>query len=202
MKIFILVLVLLISPCELRQRNNGDNDDDDNEIYELDDLFNQARHRFRPEKQQYDNEEDGDDQYVPSLPEHRKTHPSRKKVLDEDNDDEEREESFPSTESDSATCVDKYAMRSEQLVKVRELKDGAHMIRYVVLDKRTISPRYNLKEHCMIKCCEQKNCDLAMLSEQATHVRHILHTAFFNEKIFRFRRVINVIYSLVMVVVH
>lgn len=168
MKIFVLFLILFLSPCECRQRN----DDDDNEIYQLDDIFNQPRHRFRANKQ-YDNEDEGDDQYIPSVSEHKKTYPSRKKVLEDDSDDGEGDDSLPSTESDSATCVDKYDMRSEQLVKVKDLKDGAHMIRYVILDKRTISPRYNLKEHCMIKCCGQKNCDLAMLSEQATHVCHI-----------------------------
>lgn len=176
MKICLLVLLLLISPSDLRQRNNDDDEND--EIYQLDDLLNQARHGFRPSKQrEYDDDNDDDNQFIPSFSESKKKSSSRKKVLHNDDDDDddggenvEDNSSKSIIESDPGVCVEKYAMRSEQLVKVKELTNGAHMIRYVLLDKRTISSMYSLKEHCMIKCCEQKTCDLAMLSEQATHV--------------------------------
>lgn len=196
MKICLLVLVLLISPCELRQRNNDDYDND--EIYQLDELLNEARHALRPSKQQqYDDDNGDDDQFIPSFSEHKKKNPSRKKVLQ--NDDEE---SSKSSESDPGVCVEKYSIQSEQLVKVKELTNGAHMLRFVLLDKRTISSIYNLKQHCMIKCCEQSTCDLAMLSEQATHVNlNLLHRSP-NEGFHISRKVINVIYLLVMVVVH
>jgi hypothetical protein len=172
MKFFILLVFVLISPIELRLH-------DDDERFELDDLLNQYdRHKNQPSKKLYNNDDDAentDDQYMPSAYEHKKAYPSRKKVLQSDYEDISIDEpsTTQATEPDSSTCLDKYDIRSEQLVKVKELKNGAHLIRYVLLDKRTLSSTLNIKEHCMVNCCEQKTCDVAMLSEQPTHVRSV-----------------------------
>ena len=198
MNFFILLIFVLISPIELRLH--------DDERFELDDLLNQYdRHKYRPNKKLYDDDEnnnDDDDQYIPSGYEHKKAYPSRKKVLQPEDEDISIDEpsSTAAAEPDESICLDKYDIQSEQLVKVKELKNGAHLIRYVLLDKRTLPSTLNIKEYCMVNCCEQKTCDVAMLSEQPTHVRRN-HT-FILDVIFLFRTVINVIYSLVMVVVH
>jgi hypothetical protein len=167
MNIFILLVFVLISPIELRLHND--------QRFELDDLLNQYdRVKHRPNKQEYNDDDDdddnGDDQYIPPSYERKKVNPSRKKVLQPDEEDT-NDDQLPttSTESDSSTCLDKYEIQSEQLVKVKELKNGAHMIRYVLLDKRTLPSTLNIKEHCMLNCCSQKTCDVAMLSEQPTH---------------------------------
>jgi hypothetical protein len=165
MKIFILLIFALICPIELRLHKD--------DRYELDDLFNQYdRVKHRPNKQEYADDDADDDQYIPASYEHKKVYPSRKKVLEMD-EDETKDDPLPpeSTETDSSTCLEKYEVRSEELVKVKELKNGAHMIRYILLDKRTLSSNLNLKEHCMLNCCSQKTCDVAMLSEQPTHVK-------------------------------
>jgi hypothetical protein len=176
MNIFILLVFVLISPIELRLHND--------QRFELDDLLNQYdRVKHRPNKQEYNDDDDdddnGDDQYIPPSYERKKVNPSRKKVLQPDEEDI-NDDQLPttSTESDSSTCLDKYEIQSEQLVKVKELKNGAHMIRYVLLDKRTLPSTLNIKEHCMLNCCSQKTCDVAMLSEQPTHVGNKIHFHF------------------------
>jgi len=107
----------------------------------------------------------------------KKVYPSRKKVLKQneelENDDTEDDLSPKKSNQidlpDTPTCLNKYEIRSEELVKIKELKNGAHMIRYISLDKRTLSSNLNIREHCILNCCSEKSCDLAMLSEQPTH---------------------------------
>ena len=160
MKIFLLLFLLSITPIQSRLQ--------DDDIYQLEDLLTgkHNRHPYRPNHQQYEEEQEeetgnDDDQYIPTSFEHDKVHPSRKKVLPVDEDDTE----------DSSICLDKYQLRSEQLVKVSELKNGAHLIDHILLDKRTLPSNLNIREHCMLKCCSRKSCDLAMLSEKPSHVR-------------------------------
>lgn len=180
MKIFILVLFLFISPIELRLRND--------DIYELDDLLKKYdRFNFRPNKPYItdddnvnendndDNDNDGDE-YIPSSYQHKKVHPSHKKVLP-DNEKSENEFLLPKSTkpaddlSDTSSCFNGYNTQSEQLVKIKELTNGAHMIRYTLIDKRSLASNHNIKDNCMLECCSQKSCDLAMLSEQPTHVK-------------------------------
>jgi hypothetical protein len=181
MKIFIFVFFLSITSIELR-RHNDDNDDD---IYELDDLLKNTydQQKYRPNKKylpdQNDDDDDVDEDYIPPSSKHKKVYPSRKKVLhdneESDNDDTENQFLPKTTDqndlSDPSTCLNQYEIRSEQLVKIKELKNGARMLPYILLDKRTLPSNLNMKEHCMMNCCSQKNCDLAMLSEQPTHVK-------------------------------
>ncbi|CAF0843239.1 unnamed protein product [Rotaria sordida] len=176
MKIFIAFLLLLISPIELRRHND--------DMYELDDLLKtQYNYRHRPYKQNFYDQSD-DERYDPSLFQHEKLSSSRKKVLDE-NDDivNEESESNDGTDrlkltttiinqndlSDQSLCINKYDIKYEQLIKVKELKNGAHMIRYILIDKRSLSSNMNIHDSCMFNCCEETTCDLAMLSEQPTH---------------------------------
>lgn len=192
MKTAVLVLLLLISPIELRRHEN----DDDNDNYELSDLlkeqFNQYQHRGKPSfgLEETDTNDDDDDQDYSSSYRRTKTHPSRKKVLPDnvfDNEDPNADDvttritssadkiTKPTTNnqhdmSDSSTCTDKYDIKSEQLVKVKELTNGARMIRYTLVDKRTLPIGVTVKDECMSNCCAEKSCDLAMLSEQPTHV--------------------------------
>ena len=180
MKICILFLLITISPIELRRRNE--------DYYELEDLLNNnyQRPKHHPNKP-YVPEPTDDDQYVPSLPDDEKPYPSRKKVLDENDNGVFNQESDNDDQSDqiiqsttttinenemskTSSCTNKYDIKSEQLVKVKELKNGAHMIRYVLIDKRTLSPNLKVKDGCMLACCSEKTCDLAMLSEKPAHV--------------------------------
>jgi hypothetical protein len=186
MKIFILVFFLLISPIELRLR--------DDDIYELDDLLNNKydRVKYRPNKKYITDETDDDDdgdQYAPpsSSFRHKKVYPPRKDVFNDneeyENDDIENE-LLPKTThktdlSDTSLCFNDYNIRSEQLVKVKELKNGAHMIRYSLIDKRILPSNLNVKDNCMLNCCSEKTCDLAMLSEQPTHVKKKKKKKFF-----------------------
>jgi len=182
MKIFILFLLLLISPVELRRRT------DDDDIYELDDTNNNKydRPKHYPNKQYIaDENDDDDDQYYPSSFQQKKVYPSRKKVLNENEyNNDEPESNVPSDDllpteiatthqndlSDKSKCINKYDINSEQLVKVKELKNGAHMIRHVLIDKRSLPSDVNIRDSCMLDCCTEETCDLAMLSEQPTHV--------------------------------
>jgi hypothetical protein len=181
MKIFILFLLLLISPVELRRRTDDD-------IYELDDTNNNLydRPKHYPNKQYIaDENDDDDDQYYPSSFQQKKVYPSRKKVLNENEyNNDEPESNVPSDDllpaeitttnqndlSDKSICINKYDINSEQLVKVKELKNGAHMIRHVLIDKRSLPSDVNIRDSCMLDCCTEETCDLAMLSEQPTHV--------------------------------
>jgi hypothetical protein len=177
MKILIVLLLLSISPIELRIHTE--------DLYELENLINDNydRPKHRQNKPYIPDQVD-DDQYEPSPPMKEKTNLSHKKVLDENeylnpesDTDDGIDQLIPSTtteESDaydeSSSCINKYDVKLEQLVKVKELKNGAHMIRFVLIDKRTLSPNLNVKDSCMLACCSEKTCDLAMLSEQPTHV--------------------------------
>jgi len=124
-----------------------------------------------------------------------KKYSSRKKVLDEEveNDDESQRPIYSSktknrsmksetnqrnpittTPSNSyldeaSLCINEFDVKSEQLVKVKELKNGAHMIRIVRIDEPSSTHGLDIKDICMLNCCVEKTCDLAMLSEQATN---------------------------------
>ncbi|CAF2500956.1 unnamed protein product [Rotaria sp. Silwood2] len=177
MKILIVFLFLLISSIELRRH--------DDDMYDLDDILNtNYNHKRRPHKQNFYDQND-DEQYYPSSYQDEKLSPSHKKPFDQNDDISEESENndditdkkIPSSKptikqndlSDTLLCTNKYDIKSEQLVKVKELKNGAHMIRYVLIDKRSLSSNMNIQDNCMLNCCEETTCDLAMLSEQPTH---------------------------------
>jgi hypothetical protein len=101
---------------------------------------------------------------------------------------------------EASLCINEYDIKTEQLVKVKELKNGAHMIRFVRIDEPFSSHGLDIKDICMLNCCVEKYCDLAMLSEQRTNVSGIIFWIISIE--ISFRRDINVIYLLVMEVVH
>ncbi|UJR15509.1 hypothetical protein I4U23_002450 [Adineta vaga] len=197
MKIFVLVFILLISPIELR-RPAVDDENAIYELSDLLKDRYDDRHKHRPNPS-YDvdqtNANDDDDNVYDNNNEdyltpfrRTKTHPSHKKVPIENESDKEEIEPdevtsritsaskttttttiSQSDKSDPSVCTEKYDIKSEQLVKVKELTNGARMIRYVVVDIRTLPSGVTVKDSCMTSCCAQKSCDLAMLSEQPTH---------------------------------
>ena len=177
MKICTLVLLLCVAGVQLRRSNS--------DLYDLERLL-EGKREHRPSH--------SSQQYLLDLLDHEQGLPSlfdEKKVYDED--DEEEDDSEPSRQSNSdqssmiegttrrttvtnseqaGTCTNQYEVRSDQLVKVKYLKNNARMIRFVSIDQPSASSRLSLKEICMLKCCAEKTCDLAMLSEQRTHVRN------------------------------
>jgi hypothetical protein len=48
------------------------------------------------------------------------------------------------------------------------------MIQHTLIDKRRLSANVDIKDECMLTCCAEKTCDLAMISEQPTHVNKIM----------------------------
>jgi len=174
MKIFILLL--LISPIQLRLHND--------DIYELDNLLNKYdKYKYRPDESYISNDDDNDQDF-PSSYQHKKVHPSRKKIdnTDRESETDDSEDSLvlqktttqPDELSNTVSCFNGYNVQSEQLVKVKELKNGARMIQHTLIDKRTLSANVDIKDECMLTCCAEKTCDLAMISEQPTHVNKIV----------------------------
>ena len=121
---------------------------------------------------------------------------SRKKVLEDIDNIDETEKSYrqhshllktnrskilisttttttPTTQNyleEASLCINEYDIKQEQLVKVKELKNDAHMIRFIHIEEPSSSHGLDIKDICMLNCCVEKNCDLAMLSEQRTNV--------------------------------
>lgn len=138
--------------------------------------------------------DEGDD--VSSAIPREKKYSSRKKVLDEVDEPSGRSHSSrisnhsrssdtrnrpaPSTTTqqnyldEASLCINEFDTKSEQLVKVKELKNGAHMIRFVRIEEPSTSHGLDIRDICMLNCCVEKYCDLAMLSEQRTNVRFLL----------------------------
>jgi hypothetical protein len=189
MKLLIFLFILLIVHVDLRRHN------DSNNIYELDNHNHQKSHGNKEYFQDlFDNEQD-----LSSSFQREKKNPSRKKVLEDvdNNDESEKPVRRPHSSktnnrsrlSDTANrivqtttttaqsyleeaslCINEFDIKTEQLVKVKELKNGAHMIRFVRIDEPSSSHGLDVKDICMLNCCVEKNCDLAMLSEQRTNV--------------------------------
>lgn len=120
--------------------NNDDVDDDDVEI---------SPFRF-PSRKIYEN----DDDFVPPIEFNRDDETTTMKIR-------------PKTE-DASKCVDQYEIKSEQIVRVKYLKDNAKLMRMISIEQPSASSQFSLKEICIMKCCAENDCDLAMLSEQHT----------------------------------
>ena len=174
MKIFILTLLGLIPLVEL---NFSDDD-----LYELEELLHNEYHRHhkhRPNKQ-YIHNQVGDNEYS-SLYESEELYPLHRKVLDYNDDTNEKSEIhnerdrvLPKTMnekelSDPSLCVNEYDIRTGRLVKVKQLRYGARMLRYTI-DKKSFSSAFDIKNNCMLHCCAEKSCDLVMLDEIPSHV--------------------------------
>jgi len=186
MKLFIFLLILLIVHVDCRRHN------DSNDIYEL------VNHKSHGNKEYFQDLFDNDQDLSSSF-QREKKYSSRKKVLedvDNNNDEIEKPARRPhssktnnrsrlsdtenqviqttTTEQsyleEASLCINEFDVKTEQLVKVKELKNGAHMIRFVRIDEPSSSHGLDIKDICMLNCCVEKNCDLAMLSEQRTNV--------------------------------
>lgn len=93
----------------------------------------------------------------------------------------------PTTTADSyaeeaSLCINEFDIKREQLVKVKDLKNGAYMIRFVRIEEPSAAHGLDIKDICMLNCCVEKNCDLAMLSEQRTNVGENMLLGFFRQK--------------------
>jgi hypothetical protein len=182
MNIFIFFLFLFIIQVDLRLHNDGDQKNHLNKEF-FHDLFND------------NNNED----FSSSKFQREKKYSSRKKIL-EDIDEPEKplrhsHSSKTNNRSNSnhivstttqqsfleeaSLCINEFDVKTEQLVKVKELKNGAHMIRFVRIEEPSATHGLDVKDICMLNCCVEKYCDLAMLSEQRTNVSSIHLFVFF-----------------------
>lgn len=189
MKFLIFLFLLLFVHVDLRRHN----DSNDNEKKSQLNTHHKSRLNKEYDQDLFDNEQD-----IPSSSFQReKKYPSRKKVLDENDNGDEIEKPIRHSQSskttnrsrmsnsanrviptttarsyleEAALCINEFDIKTEQLVKVKELKNGAHMIRFVRIEEPTSSHGLDIKDICMLNCCVEKNCDLAMLSEQRTNV--------------------------------
>ncbi|CAF2048636.1 unnamed protein product [Rotaria magnacalcarata] len=185
----VLFHLLLIVQVDLRRYNNQSYHES---INELDSLLN--KYKPHANKEYYPDLPNNDQNLMESL-QREKKYSSRKKVLsDNDNRDEQEKPlrrthlSKSSNRSDlsnksnrlaqtttasyfdeASLCINEFDVKTEQLVKVKELKNGAHMIRFVRIDEPSTAHGLDIKDICMLNCCVEENCDLAMLSEQRTN---------------------------------
>lgn len=103
---------------------------------------------------------------------------------------------------EASLCINEFDVKPEQLVKVKEFKNGAHMIRIVRIDEPSAAHGLDVRDVCMLNCCVEKLCDLAMLSEQQTKVSDIDRRTHLIRHHSRPRMDINVISLHAMAVVH
>ena len=188
MRLFAIIFVLFVVQVDLRRHNDSQDPENLNDLENL--LDNYDRHKTHSSKEYVENAMEND----PSSFVREKKYPSRKKVLEESENEEEPEKprrghssksnnrsaessrrisSSTSTSSyadEASLCINEYDVKSEKLVKVNELKNGAHMIRFVRIEEPSSSHGLDIKDICMLNCCVEKDCDLAMLSEQRTKV--------------------------------
>jgi hypothetical protein len=171
MKLLIFLFILLIVHVDLRR-----------DVNELD------NQKSRLNKEYYQELLNNNQDLSSSFQREKK---SRKKVLEDiDNGDEPEKPSRHSHSSKSnnrsanrvaqtttqsyldeaSLCINEFDIKTEQLVKVKDLKNGAHMIRFVRIDEPSASHGLDIKDICMLNCCVEKYCDLAMLSEQRANV--------------------------------
>ena len=172
MKLTVLFLVVFVSTVELRRHSS--------DLYGLDDLLN--RKRERPQLYSLDDDEqDARSIYEMDTPETQanagdypadepdRVRPSKPhrvaSFLDDDETTTKR-----TTGAKPSACFTDYETKAEQLVKVKDLKNNERLIRVALIDKSSLSS--SLKDACMQHCCSENTCDLAMLSEQHTHVSH------------------------------
>ena len=166
-------LICLIVQVDLRRQSDNPDDDDNGSYYEQAD----------PKKLNLNDEND-----IPSVSENKK-YSSRKKVLEQyENNDDDQEKLNPNrwsktrNQSSSATtpanfadeaslCINEFDIKTEQLIKVKEMQNGAHMIRIVHVEEPSSTHGLTVRDICMLNCCVEKDCDLAMLSEQRTAVK-------------------------------
>ena len=192
MRIFALISVLFIVQVDLRRHNDSQEHDNVDDLSNLLDKFDQPK--THSNKEYIENSVDDDQaSYV-----REKKYPSRKKVLDESDNEEEQPEkprhghssksnnrsaesnrrvpsSTPASNyaDEASLCINEYDMKSEKLVKVNELKNGARMIRFIRIEEPSSSHGLDVRDICMLNCCVEKDCDLAMLSEQRTKVTYL-----------------------------
>ncbi|CAF1180013.1 unnamed protein product [Adineta ricciae] len=191
MKFVFFLLLCLSVQVELRRHNDDDN--------EFDKLFDEHRPHKSHSNKEYVQDSFDDKEASSGTFQREKKYPSRKKVLDEVESPDESEKPIHRSHSSKYTnqtrlsqtidrstqrmkttttenyaeeasiCINEFDIQAEQLVKVKELKNGARMIRFVQLEEPTASHGLDIKDICMLNCCVEKDCDLAMLSEQRTN---------------------------------
>jgi hypothetical protein len=196
MKLVVLLFLLLIAYVDLRRQN--DSNDIDN-MYELDELLSNYNHHKSHSNKEYLQDLSDDNQKSSSSFQREKKYSSRKKVLEDGDTGDEPEKpsrrihsskannqselsdtinratqktktTTQSYTEEASLCINEFDVKTEQLVKVKELKNGAHLIRFIRIEEPSSSHGLDIKDICMLNCCVEKNCDLAMLSEQRTNV--------------------------------
>ena len=195
MKFLILLSILLIVPVDLHRHHNTN---DNNTLYKLDYLPNNYdNHKFHRNKEILHDLLDHDRDS--SLFQREKMSSSHRKTLEHMNNRDESEKPLrhtylsksnnrpllsktpnraikTTTESyvdEASLCINEFDIKTEQLVKVKELKNGAHMIRFIRIEEPSSSHGLTVRDICMLNCCIEEGCDLAMLSEQRTNVNYL-----------------------------
>ncbi|CAF0740553.1 unnamed protein product [Adineta steineri] len=181
-----------LDALDLRQQNDNDNRS------QVDNLINNYNHHHKSHLNKEDLTDDNQKSPSSSTFQREKKYSSRKKVLDEIDTGDEPEKPLRRTHSsksnnqtelsdtinhatqkmktttenyaeEASLCINEFDVKTETLVKVKELKNGAHMIRFVRIEEPSSSHGLDIKDICMLNCCVEKTCDLAMLSEQRTN---------------------------------
>ncbi|CAF3559988.1 unnamed protein product [Rotaria sp. Silwood1] len=192
LRLFLFHFLLIVQVDLHRYNDQNDNDS----IYELDNLLNNYNHHKKHSNKEYIQDLTNNDQNDISSFQREKKYSSRKKITDDIDTGDEQEKSIhhnhisktnnnrselsnksnritqTTTESyieEASLCINEFDIKTEQLVKVKELKNGAHMIRFVRIDEPSSSHGLDIKDICMLNCCVEEKCDLAMLSEQRTN---------------------------------
>lgn len=155
MNISILVILLFIVQVDLRRHDQSD-------------VVSSNLQREKKYSSRKKVLEDIDEPEKPS----RQSHSSRINNRSRSSDTRNRlSTTTPQNYVDEASlCINEFDVKTEQLVKVKDLKNGAHMIRFVHIEEPSTSHGLDIRDICMLNCCVEKYCDLAMLSEQRTNV--------------------------------
>lgn len=195
MRLTVILLFALIVHVELRSQNSSDDRDEQRSA-----PFDRQK-KYSSRKKVLDEDVETDDEQFVDKP-RRPIYSAKNKSRSSEAEANRR---VPPTTTpainyldEASLCINEFDVKSEQLVKVKEFKNGAHMIRIVRIEEPSSSHGLDIKDICMLNCCVEKFCDLAMLSEQATNVSSLVFRL--RCKVFRFRTDTNVISSLAMAV--
>ena len=171
MRLTVIVLFALIVHVELRYQNVSDDHDEQRSA-----SFNRQK-KYSSRKKVLDEDVETDDEQFVDKPQ-RPIYSAKNKSRSSESETNRRVPltTTPATNylDEASLCINEFDVKSEQLVKVKEFKNGAHMIRIVRIEEPSSSHGLDIKDICMLNCCVEKSCDLAMLSEQATNVSSLI----------------------------
>lgn len=163
MKRFLLIFVLLFSCAHFRRHID--------DLYELEELLKDKheRHSSRLNSEDLLSLFEPEEDFQQSSEENESNENERLDEKTTSTTSSPREKNS-STIGTSSKCLNQYETKPDSLVKVKYLNKEGRLIRYVSIEQPSISSELSLREICMLKCCAEPTCDLAMLSEQPATV--------------------------------